>query len=87
MDYRRTTIKTPYWKIKGFGLARNKMGKIGTYVKCAFKNKAGIKVYPGIYYIETKKILRMDRESQKGEILYLCPFEKAKIVTAKEVKK
>jgi len=78
MKFKEYNISDPVWSIKGFGLSRQNMGSVGTFVTCSYKDKHKNLVFPGRYYVETKVMLKRPTRIKEGVILYLCPFSEAR---------
>ena len=69
-------IKEPYWKIKGFGLAKENMGKRKTIVSVKLKKQDGTFTFPNSYVIKTKDAMQceMGNAGSGSKRVHLIPF-------------
>ena len=78
-------IKEPYWKIKGFGLAKKNMGKRKTIISVSLKNKNGEFTFQNDFVITTKDALEhtLGKAGITREPVHEIPFADCKEIPRK----
>lgn len=73
-------IKYPIWKSRSVGIAEHRLGQAGAALEILYENKQGERIYPHIYYISRKDIVKYPVQIIRGFIkLRIVPIDALEI--------